>query len=125
VRVLFRSALAGSAAAVSLLLLFRYWPTYDSDGEVHLVLALVLAPFPLSLLAALLARLPGWPVVGLVAPFAMLAVFFVQPTYDSWLPNERRAHYIPVAVPVVAGFMLTAMLCALIVGRGYKSVERG
>ena len=103
--------------AVSLLLLFRYWPTYDSDGEVYLVMALVLAPFPLSLLGALVARLPGWPMVGLVAPFAMLALFFLQPTYDSWLPDERLAFAIQLAVPVVVGFMLSALLCALIVGK--------
>ncbi|MEV0144674.1 MULTISPECIES: hypothetical protein [unclassified Nonomuraea] len=122
-RILFRSALGGSAVAVSWLFLFRYWPTYDSDGEVYLVSVLLLAPFPLSLLAALLARLPGWPAVGLVAPFAILAVFFFQPTYESWLPNESLALYIPWAVSVVAGFMLTAMICALIVGRIHKSVE--
>ncbi|WP_345566812.1 hypothetical protein [Nonomuraea rosea] len=125
VRVLLKSALAGSAVAVSLLLLFRYWPAYDSDGELYLVSALLLAPFPLSLLAALLARLPGWPIVGLVAPFAMLAIFLAQPTYDAWLTNERLARYIPVVVPIVAGFMLTAMLSALLVGRIYKSVARG
>ncbi|MFI6321223.1 hypothetical protein ACIBG8_27045 [Nonomuraea sp. NPDC050556] len=41
-----------------LLLLLLRWPTRDSDSELKLLTAFVLAPFPLSAVAALLARLP-------------------------------------------------------------------
>ncbi|MGP3963920.1 hypothetical protein ACTWPT_48950 [Nonomuraea sp. 3N208] len=115
-RLLLRSALAGSAVAF-LLLLLLHWPTRDSDSELKLAMAFALAPFPLSMLAALLARLPVWPAVGLVAPFAMLAVAFIQPDYDSWVSDDNLALYLFLAVPAVTGFMLTALLCALLFGK--------
>ncbi|MFF0770209.1 hypothetical protein ACFYUK_15085 [Nonomuraea wenchangensis] len=80
-RLLLRSALAGVAVAFALLLLL-HWPTRDSDSELRLLSAFALAPFPLSMAAAWLARLPVWPLVGLLA------------------------------VPATAGFMATALLCA-------------
>ncbi|MBE1589572.1 hypothetical protein ACFPOI_09355 [Nonomuraea angiospora] len=114
-RLLLRSALAGSAVAVLLLLLLS-WPTTDSDSELKLAMAFALAPFPLSMVAAWLARLPYWPVVGLVAPFAMLAVVIIQPEYDSWVSNDTLAFCMLIAVPVVVGFMLTALVCGLFLG---------
>ncbi|WP_188188480.1 hypothetical protein [Nonomuraea sp. SYSU D8015] len=99
-----------------LLLLLLHWPTRDSDSELKLAMAFALAPFPLSMLAALLARLPVWPAVGLVAPFAMLAVAFIQPEYDSWVSDDKLALYLFIGVPAVTGFMLTALLCALLFG---------
>ncbi len=107
--------------AVSLLLLLR-WPTHDSDSELDLVMALMLAPFPLSALGALLARLPHWPLVGLVAPFAMLAIFCLQPAYDSWVPDEGLTFVL--GAPVVVGFVLTALLCAWI-GQTERPPEGG
>lgn len=65
--------MAGAVVAF-LLLLLLHWPTRDSDSELRLAMAFALAPFPLSMVAALLARLPAWPIVGLLAPFAMLTV---------------------------------------------------
>lgn len=112
-RLLLKSALAGSAVAVLLLLLLA-WPTTDSDSELKLALAFALAPFPLSMVAAWVARLPHWPAVGLVAPFAMLAVVVIQPDYDSWMSNETLAFGMLIGVPVVVGFVLTALLCSLL-----------
>ncbi|WP_327088447.1 hypothetical protein OIE66_40040 [Nonomuraea sp. NBC_01738] len=115
-RLLVRSALAGSAVALSLLLLM-HWPTNDSDDELNLLKALIVAPFPLSALAARLARLsPSW-LIGLLAPVAMLLVFMVQPDDGSWLPDEQLGLYVQLAVPIVVGFMLTAVTCFLITER--------
>lgn len=106
--------MAGSAVAVLLLLLLA-WPTTDSDSELKLAMAFALAPFPLSMVAAWVARLPYWPAVGLVAPFVMLAVVVIQPDYDSWVSNETLAAFgMLIGVPVVVGFMLTALLCTLL-----------
>ncbi|MEV4167766.1 hypothetical protein [Nonomuraea sp. NPDC049709] len=116
VRLLLKSALAGFGVAF-LLLLLLHWPTRDSDSELKLAMAFALAPFPLSMVAALLARLPAWPAVGLVAPFAMSAIVFIQPDYDSWVSDEKLAFYLLIAVPAVTGFMLTALLCALLFGK--------
>lgn len=99
------------------LLLLLHWPTSDSDSELKLAMAFALAPFPLSMVAALLTRLPHWPAVGLVSPLAMLAIFWLQPSYDSWVANENLAFYTLIAVPVVAGFMVTALLCGLLFGK--------
>ncbi|MGP3921193.1 hypothetical protein ACTWQA_57115 [Nonomuraea sp. 10N515B] len=99
------------------LLLLLHWPTRDSDSELKLAMAFALAPFPLSMLAALLARLPVWPAVGLVAPFAMLAVAFIQPDSDPWVSDDKLALYLSMAVPAVTGFMLTALLGALFLGK--------
>ncbi|MFI6789796.1 hypothetical protein ACIBG4_20980 [Nonomuraea sp. NPDC050383] len=115
-RLLLKSALAGSVVAF-LLLLLLHWPTRDSDSELNLAMAFALAPFPLSMVAALLARLPAWPVVGLVAPFAMLAVVFIQPDYDSWVSDGNLSLYLSIAVPAATGFVLTALLCALLFGK--------
>ncbi|MER6509413.1 hypothetical protein ABT158_21505 [Nonomuraea sp. NPDC001636] len=119
-RLLLKSALAGSAVGF-LLLLLLHWPTRDSDSEVELALAFALAPFPLSMVAALLARLPAWPAVGLLAPFAMLAVVFLQPDYDSWVSDGNLSLYLFIAVPAVTGFTLTAMLCALLLSKAAGS----
>ncbi|MBB5776601.1 hypothetical protein [Nonomuraea jabiensis] len=119
-RLLLKSALAGAAVGF-LLLLLLHWPTRDSDSELKLAMAFALAPFPLSMVAALLARLPAWPAVGLVAPFAMLAVVFIQPDYGSWVSGENLALYLLIAVPAVTGFTLTALLCALLFGKAAES----
>ncbi|MED7928403.1 hypothetical protein SMD20_29390 [Nonomuraea sp. LP-02] len=110
-RLLLRSALAGAAVAVALLLLL-HWPTRDSDSELRLLSAFALAPFPLSMAAAWLARLPVWPLVGLLAPFAMLAVAFIQSDHVSWMPEGNLSLHLVIAVPATAGFMGTALLCA-------------
>ncbi|MBB6346220.1 hypothetical protein FHU36_002729 [Nonomuraea muscovyensis] len=94
--------------------LLVHWQVRDSESELRLAMALALAPFPLSMVAALLARLPAWPAVGLVAPFVMLAVVFIQPHYDSWVSDENLALHLFIAVPAVTGFMITALLCALL-----------
>ncbi|MFI6297767.1 hypothetical protein ACIBEJ_39675 [Nonomuraea sp. NPDC050790] len=112
VRLLFKSVLAGFGVAVAFLLLSQ-WPVDDSQDELRLAAALMIAPFPLSLLGALLARLPHWPVAGLLAPFAMLVILHFQPAYDAWIPDERLAFVFLLGVPVVAGFTLTALVCAL------------
>ncbi|MEO3796635.1 hypothetical protein ABGB14_41105 [Nonomuraea sp. B10E15] len=115
-RLFLRSALAGSAVA-ALLLLFLHWPTTDSDSELKLAVAFALAPFPLSMVAAWSARLPYWPAVGLTAPFVMLAVVVLQPAYDSWVYDETLAFGLLIGVPVVVGFMITALLSALVAGK--------
>ncbi|MEV4367473.1 hypothetical protein AB0J71_10405 [Nonomuraea sp. NPDC049637] len=97
-----------------MLLLLLAWPTTDSDSELKLAMAFALAPFPLSMVAAWLARLPYWPAVGLVAPFVMLAVVVIQPEYDPWVSNETLAFGMLIGVPVVVGFLLTALLCSLL-----------
>ncbi|MEU6713924.1 hypothetical protein ABZ897_20835 [Nonomuraea sp. NPDC046802] len=102
--------------AVFLLLLLA-WPTTDSDSELRLAMAFALAPFPLSMVAAWVARLPYWPAVGLVAPFAMLAVGVIQPEYDSWVSNETLAFCMLMAGPVVVGFMFTVLVCELLFGK--------
>ncbi|MGA4995517.1 hypothetical protein [Nonomuraea bangladeshensis] len=110
-RLILRSVLAGAAVAFALLLLL-HWPTRDSDSELKLLSAFALAPFPLSLVAAWLARLSPWPLVGMLAPFAMLAVAFLQPDYGSWTPDENLPLYLFVAVPATTGFVVTALICA-------------
>ncbi|RSN03638.1 hypothetical protein DMB42_33595 [Nonomuraea sp. WAC 01424] len=115
-RLLLRSALAGAAVAFLLLLLLQ-WPARDSDSELKLAMAFALAPFPLSMVAALLARLPAWPIVGLMAPFAMLGVAYIQPDYDPWVSDENLSLSLFIAVPAVTGFMLTALLFALLIGK--------
>jgi hypothetical protein len=110
--------------AISLLLLLL-WPVSDSDSQLNLAFAVALAPFPLSMVAAFLARLPYWALVGLVAPFAMLAVFFFQPAYDAWVSDESLAFAILMALPVAVGFTVTALLCALLrrMARGPATAE--
>ncbi|MEU6722834.1 hypothetical protein ABZ917_03870 [Nonomuraea wenchangensis] len=110
-RLILRSALAGAAVAFALLLL-SHWPTRDSDSEIKLLSAFALAPFPLSMMAAWLARLSPWPLVGLLAPFAMLAIALIQPNYDSWLPDGNLSLYLLIAVPATTGFTATALICA-------------
>ncbi|MEU4509175.1 hypothetical protein AB0G05_06750 [Nonomuraea wenchangensis] len=110
-RLLLRSALAGAAVAFALLLLL-HWPTRDSDSEIKLLSAFALAPFPLGMAAAWLARLPPWPLVGMLAPFAMVAVAFLQPNYASWMPGGTLSAYLLIAVPATTGFMVTALICA-------------
>ncbi|WP_146615754.1 hypothetical protein [Nonomuraea aridisoli] len=99
--------------AVLLLLLLAY-PTTDSDSELKLAMAFALAPFPLSAVAAGLARLPHWPAFGLLAPFAMLGVAVIQPDYDVWVLSETLAFGMLIGIPVVVGFMLTALLSLLL-----------
>ncbi|MGW3346829.1 hypothetical protein ACWDA3_26255 [Nonomuraea rubra] len=114
-RLLLRSALAGSAVAV-LLVLLLHWPTSDSESELRLVQVFALAPFPLSMAAAAVARLPCRPLVGLLAPFAMLALAVVQPDYGAWVPSRNLTFYLVIAVPAVAGFIPAALLCAWLFG---------
>ncbi|MEW9553936.1 hypothetical protein [Nonomuraea sp. NPDC050783] len=122
--LLLRSAVAGLAVAALLLLLLS-WPTSDSDSELRLAMAFVMAPFPLSMVAAWSARLRYWPVVGLVAPFAMLAVFLLQPNYGSWIPHKTLAFGMLIGVPAVVGFMLTALLCAKLARMVARSAGEG
>ncbi|GAA3702644.1 hypothetical protein GCM10022224_080550 [Nonomuraea antimicrobica] len=106
-----------------LLLLLLAWPANDSDSQLKLAMAFALAPFPLSMLAAWVGRLPYWPAVGLVAPFVMLAVVVLQPQYGSWVSNETLAFGMLIGIPVVVGFMLTALLCALLAGKTARPAE--
>ncbi|WP_343948538.1 hypothetical protein [Nonomuraea longicatena] len=115
-RFLLRSALAGAGVAI-LLLPVVSWPFYDSAAEHRWVLAILLVPFLLSMPAARLARLPVWPLVGLLAPFAMIAVLLVQPDYDSWISHENIAYAMLVGVPAVTGFVISAVLCNALFGK--------
>ncbi|SDL64148.1 hypothetical protein SAMN05421869_12885 [Nonomuraea jiangxiensis] len=102
--------------AAVLLLLLLAWPVDDSESEVNLAIAVALAPFPLSMTAAWLARLPVWPLIGLMAPFAMLGVFVFQPDYDSWVSHQGLSFALSITIPVVSGFVFTAMLCKMLFG---------
>ncbi|MCF6470451.1 hypothetical protein FAF44_18915 [Nonomuraea sp. MG754425] len=98
-----------------LLLFLLHWPTHDSNSEPKLAIAFVLAPFPLSMVAAWLARGPAWPIVGLVAAFVMLALAFIQPDYDLWVSGGNLSFFLFIAVPAVTGFTFTCS--ALLLGK--------
>lgn len=51
----------------------------------------------------------------------MLAVVLIQPDYDSWVPDGNLSLYLSIAVPAVTGFMLTALLCALLLSKAKGS----
>lgn len=108
-----------------LLLLLLALPADDSDSQLRLAMAFALAPFPLSTLAAWLARLPYWPAVGLMAPFVMLAAVALQPDYDSWVSHRTLSFGLTIGIPAVAGFMLTALLCALLAGKIVRPARGG
>ncbi|MFG1680824.1 hypothetical protein ACGFNP_11720 [Nonomuraea sp. NPDC049269] len=112
-RILGKAALVGATIGVSVNLVGDYWPQGSGADDFAGVVAMALSPFPLGLLLGWATKLPYWPLVGVLAPFAMYGLAMVELPFSWWIPEGNLFHLLTFAVPAMIGFVLTAWLCAL------------
>ncbi|HUR07121.1 MAG TPA: hypothetical protein VM347_31565 [Nonomuraea sp.] len=112
-RILCKAALVGATIGVSANLVGDYWPHWAEDEDFSGFVVTALSPFPLGLLLGWVTKLPRWPLVGVLAPFAMYALAMAEIPFRSWMPDGKLFSLLTFAVPAMIGFLLTAWLCAL------------
>lgn len=107
-----RAALAGALVGLSVIGFLELWPSpLDVEDSPGSGAVMILAPFPLGLFFCWLAKLPRWPLVSYIAPFAVFAAYFIGITFIERLPTEFLTEPLGTAGIFAAGYLLTTWSC--------------
>ncbi|MFI0422749.1 hypothetical protein [Spongiactinospora sp. 9N601] len=111
--VLFRAALVGATLAVTLEL-FRTvgLPDVGYNDEGLIFLAMIIGVFVLAQLLGWAAKVPWWPLVGALAPFAMVPLMLLPYAFSDWIPDNGVMGSLTFAAPVFTGYFVVAWLFA-------------
>ncbi|MEU9890842.1 hypothetical protein [Sphaerisporangium sp. NPDC051011] len=109
--VLLRALLAGIAVAVSLFLLGNYWPQGPEEDDFTSSAVMMIAFFPLSFLSSWVGRLPRWQLIGLLAPFATVALLVIDLSLSPFTPNGELPWFFNLFY-IVGAFVLATWICA-------------
>ncbi|RBQ18909.1 hypothetical protein DP939_17070 [Spongiactinospora rosea] len=111
--VLIRAAVVGATLGVTLELFRAFGVPATEDGDDGLAfLGVILGIFILAQLLGWAAKVPWWPLVGALAPFAMFALMALPIAFDDWIPDNGVTDVLTLGLPVFTGYFLIAWLFA-------------